>query len=768
MATLGIMAAGVFAVGGAHPQTQVVLSAAVLLLVLQNGIASGGMRRTPFTAVALVAVGWSCLQVVPFPAVLVRWFSPRAYELRSEIASRVPSFMPLSLDLPGTMLEICKGLMCTGVLLVVARSATRERRARPMLVGISSLGVLLALIAGTQRAIHTNTILGFYRVQSLPGSLVFGTFVNSNHAASILTLAALVSIGFAFETTDGQRIVACVAAIVSALALFFTGSRGGTVSFVGAGFVLMLVLLSRRHGIRNGTMLAIVMATAASLAVVVFADGLRDRLVPADVSLLWDNQKTRGWGAALRLVRDYPWTGVGRGAFEAPAAAYRADNEAVRLVFPENLVLQIGTECGILATLALAVLFFVPAARLVRRVGRQEPSVVGAGCGVLAVMLHDLVDFGLEMPGVALPTVVALGVVVGRTTAGRNANAGARFSRLSLGVLTIGGLVWIAALGGGVWASGRTITADGVRARDTVAQKSPFARAIVEETRMRHPADYYLELMVAIQEMHAGTPGVLHHLNRALRLNPSNGETHALTARWLARLGHRPQAALEFRLAREHGVGTEFDEIFAAVGAAAVDAVPQRVDLLLALSQHLSARGHSDAADAAARRAAERSDNSEGALSNVIDIAVATGEPTRMVRAARYVLALNPGAAGVAAAAKALFRAGEKTAARSALDAALVRIPEDPALLLAAARLRFEFGDTTGARDLLAQHTDAQRYFHLADMVTLQQLLAEIAEKMGDANAAILARARGRMFSQHLSESQPAQGLGAAGVPSPR
>ena len=37
------------------------------------------------------------------------------------------------------------------------------------------------------------------------------------------------------------------------------------------------------------------------------------------------------------MAREFPWTGVGRGAFEGPAAAFRQHSEGVRLVFPENL-----------------------------------------------------------------------------------------------------------------------------------------------------------------------------------------------------------------------------------------------------------------------------------------------------------------------------------------------------------------------------------------------------------------------------------------------
>jgi tetratricopeptide (TPR) repeat protein len=451
---------------------------------------------------------------------------------------------------------------------------------------------------------------------------------------------------------------------------------------------------------------------------------------------------------------------VGRGAFEAPAAGYRASDEGVRLVYPENLPLQIVTEWGIPAFLALLAWFAICVVRLVRRAGRLEPAVVGAACGVLAVLLHDLADFGLEMPGVALPTVVALGVVIARVPSSRAASqTPVRASRrLPVPVVAVGVAIWAAALVAGTWASGRTLTEDGARAREAVLQKSASARAIIDPARARHPADYYLELLAAIQAMAERAPSVMHHLNRALRLNPGSGETHAVAARWLARLGRRDQAALEFRLARAHGVTTNFDEIFAAVGVAAVDAVPQEPAVLVPLSQHLSALGHVDAADIAARRAAERADNPDDALVNVVDIAMATGDPARMVRAADYVLAAGAGPGATAAAVKALFRAGEKDRAVEAMDAALARLPEDASLLLAAARLRLQFGDPAGARATLTRSAAAES-FHLADLVSLHELLAQIADQMKDADAAVIARARARMFARRVSESQPALGL---------
>ena len=65
---------------------------------------------------------------------------------------------------------------------------------------------------------------------------------------------------------------------------------------------------------------------------------------------------------------------------------------------------------------------------------RLSPGPLAALCGVTAVLAHELADFGLELPGVALPTALALGVAVA---------LGARVS-LGVGVAVGGRAVWLA------------------------------------------------------------------------------------------------------------------------------------------------------------------------------------------------------------------------------------------------------------------------------------------------------------------------------------
>src|SRR5205823_3177434 len=137
------------------------------------------------------------------------------------------------------------------------------------------------------------------------------------------------------------------------------------------------VTLMRRLGNAAGLLTALALMAVASGAALWMADGLRSRLLPAAPEALYENQKLRGWKDAAALTVAYRWTGVGRGAFEAPAAAFRQDDEQVRLVYPENLLMQSASEWGIPLTLLLLGLLGAAALKLVPSLRGRELGIVG-------------------------------------------------------------------------------------------------------------------------------------------------------------------------------------------------------------------------------------------------------------------------------------------------------------------------------------------------------------------------------------------------------
>jgi O-antigen ligase len=723
-----------------------VVFAAAALFVVARGFS---VRAIPFSFPAALGVGMTAVQLLPLPAALVRVLSPRALELRAEAAAgALPSFLPLTLDVPATVLELGKGLGCLALLLVVGNSARRSSRARPLVLTLAFVGAVVSIIHLVQRLTGATSILGFYAVRHLPGSGFFGTFVNGNQASSLLTLSALVAAGLAVQSDGVLRTLAAGSALLSAGVVLSTGSRAGILALGLGGCLFAGLVLSRRFGPTRGVLLALGLLIGLGGFTLYAAQGVRARISSTASDRLSD-QKIRGWRDTLGMVRAYPLVGVGRGAFEAPASAFRADDEGVRLAFPENIGLQLLSEWGIPFTLALLLAVALSARGVARVVPRLDPATQAAACGVVAVLLHEAADFGLELPGVAFPTMAALGLVVARAEqyGEHRRDYGRRLrARWTAPVMAVWGLT-LAAAG---WALPHTLLADGVRMREQVAKKDPAVLEELGAAIRRHPADYYLELLAGNAAVAANHESAGRHLNRAQRLNPGDPAAHLVTARWLARNKRRSQAALEFRLAYQAGATVFFDELWPAVGPKHLGtAVPQADNYLLEASAYLLRKGYLAEAREVSARAVSSGGKAEPALLRRLTIAMESRSRDFITEAARDLLAVANEPASFAAAARGLTQIGQSAAADAAIDQGLTSNPHDTTLVLAGARQRMDRDDLTGAAAFLQRRDEDS--LTLADRIQFDELGASLADKRGDTVTAATLRAHARSLNRLTS-----------------
>ena len=120
------------AIGSVHAATQVALAGASLLLLACFAFSPGrrrGIRLAPLAWVGIAALAWTALQLLPLPLALLRALSPVAAELRGELGAR---WAPITLDVPGTVLELAKQLtylcvLLTGCELLRKRGAARRK-----------------------------------------------------------------------------------------------------------------------------------------------------------------------------------------------------------------------------------------------------------------------------------------------------------------------------------------------------------------------------------------------------------------------------------------------------------------------------------------------------------------------------------------------------------------------------------------------------------------------------------------------------------------
>ena len=787
---LTVLAAGVAAlaplgIGGVLPWMQVALSALCLGLLVATALRHGreatqGLRLGPLSGALLLGAAITALQLVPLPRALVSLGTPGTVEARDDALGKATAWMPLTLDVPATALELVKALAVAGLFVSVAALSHRQRRARALLGTLAVVGAAIAVAGGLQRALGAESILGVYRPDW--SKTFVGTFVNPNHAAELFGLSLCLGIGLAAEG-GLWRTLGGLTALCATGGLVLCNSRGGLVVFGVVGAVLFALILARHVG-RGGAVLLAALALGAVGALALLAnEDVSRRFAQLRGEYLWTNQKVHAWRDAVPLVRDFFWTGVGRGAFMAPFQRYRTVEDGASVTHPENLLLQLGSEWGVPLTLTVLGLGAAALWRLRHRLRDLGPAEWGAGCGALGVVGQNLVDFGLEFPGIALPWAAAVGVVVGRACA----KGGLGRWRLRPGLLLALAGGWVGALGLGVWAVPRTLRNDDRHLLELLKAEAPPAEIdrVAAEAITRHPCDYRLELLAAFGHARADVRPdggadaqaehgeVMRHLNRVLRLRPNDVEAHRLAGLTLGRMGRRRQAALEYRTAFQQGVllsPAYLDEI-AVLGGAALEAVPQTPDALLLLARHVARRGPA-LADAACARAAElaqeaalRSGAEPGAGDDrparlAVQLALeASGsgkiDGARLVRAAAALEQAATTAEAVGLAATAYGRAGRAQEEERVLVAGRGRFPQDASLAVALARLRRTRGDLEGARaplaDLVSRTTD------LEARRQAEEERAALEEQAGNVAAAVAARTRAHLYQRALS--------GTGGVP---
>jgi tetratricopeptide (TPR) repeat protein len=732
------------AVGGVHAPMQVGLSAAALALLFVHGLTrrERGLRLVPFAGAIAVALAFTMFQLTPLPAAIVRVLSAPAAALRADVAPAA-RLMPLTLDAPATWLALMRGVACAALLFLVGGIVQSRGQARRLLGIVAGGGAVVALVALAQRALGVQAILGVYRPRSTPGFGVFGSFVDVNHAAALLTLTALIAAGLALELRDKARAAAAGVAALAVVAILVSTSRSGAFGLAAGGFLMVTLLAARSVGVSRAVGIAVVLLMFASATALWASEGLRVRVWGHEQ--VFANQKTRGWVDGARMAFDYKWTGVGRGAFEAPVNAYRQDDESVRLVYPENIVVQMASEWGIAASMLLLALAIGAARRLAPTIATEStPAVVGAACGVVGVLAHDFGDFSLELPGVAFPTVIALGVVVGRIGAveRRGGKRGVRVAaRAWVPFWLAAVLVLVAAAG----SSARTLDAD-YAAVSAAARAGAVDESMLRAAIGRHPADDYLELVAAQSSLRSNPAQAMHHINRALRLHPANWQAHRLAARALLALRHPAQAALEYRLALATGMQLDVNELTRMLAGHVVEAVPQTPPRLFELARSLYGGGHVTEADAAARRAVDLAEERTAALSMRVQLAMEANATQILAPAARSLFAEADTAENYIMAARGLAGGGAPAEANQAIDAGLKAHPGTAALLLAGAELRLAGGDLSGARAMLGRLGRASPT--LADRQRAEEILAQVSERAGDPEGAAVARARARLIEK--------------------
>ncbi len=558
--TVGLLVA-ILAYGGTHGvvvAVATVLVGAGLVVVLRE---RDELPAPLVVWLALLLALLGLVQLVPLPHGLLGVFTPETVGLRSFALES--TWSPISYAPGETALAVARSALIALVALAGASLVDRGSIEAPVRVVVLCAAVVLAVII-VHAAVGADAIYGTKAAVGRGFSAPLGPFVNANHLAAFLVFTVPLAAAVAWEAENRvSRAGAALIALAGAAALVATFSRGGMVALAAAAVVFALGARAVTGRLRALAVPvgAVVVAAVAGIA---WTGGHVLFLFNRDLFLA-PRGKGPIWEAGMAMLAEHEWLGIGRGAFGAVYTLYGLPEGAVQSAHVENVYLAMLLDFG----LPLGLVVLAGAALVARSALRSkiDPLRVGAWAGLAGLAVHNLVDYNVELPGVALPAVLVLGALCSSEERERGRAPehfllrgvdleGARARGL------LGGAVAVALLGialgwGGSVEEVDARRAEALRERPVTAE----AEAVAVDIAAERPTDPWSWLPLGEAVAESRPTDALAYINRAMVLDPRSPRPHQSAAWALLRLGLRDQAAGEARRALQKVSADDFEDL---------------------------------------------------------------------------------------------------------------------------------------------------------------------------------------------------------------
>lgn len=324
----------------------------------------------------------------------------------------------------GSFLVLVRVSLLVGLALVIGSMPNRTQVLLRLSVVAAFLGTALAFFGLAQHFGSHEGLL--YWTIKVEGGLGFGPFINRNHYPFFLNLALGLTIGLIVERlqrfgsawtrlvfNDGAFAWLMVAAAVMISSLLVCSSRGGALSlFLAVCFVGIIgfrIAQAKR---------ALWLPVAIAIAVMFLLLWVGFDIQSSRLGMLGqaDRYASDGrwylWLAAIQSVPQFPWLGSGGETYQfwetihqiGDVAWNQSGNVALRA---DNEFLDVLNEYGLIGLLGLSIIAVTSFCQVIRS-SRDSGLAMGGAVGVLAVLLHSFVDFGLRVPATGVFALVVI------------------------------------------------------------------------------------------------------------------------------------------------------------------------------------------------------------------------------------------------------------------------------------------------------------------------------------------------------------------------
>ena len=317
-----------------------------------------------------------------------------------------------------------------------------EGRYRRAIVVILVFGGLIAFIGILQKLASPDAIYG---VRKHSGAIPFGPYINSHHFASLMVLISGLAIAHLLGSgiSKQTKLFVAISAAVMAIAVPFTGSRGGVIAYVAMLAVAVLAWFYRGKERERRSWVPII-AGGAGLAVIVvgslvYLGGEASMLRGFGIQNATDDISSgrfHFWSVAWKIFLANPILGTGLDSFAIAFTRFDTESGSFRIEQAHNEYLQMLSDGGIVGFLIIVSFIVLLVRKALTRIRDESDdlvrtTVIGGLAGCVGIFVHSIFDFPLRTAGNAYVFLLVIAVMFAPIALTKHPSSGRGRSRLS-------------------------------------------------------------------------------------------------------------------------------------------------------------------------------------------------------------------------------------------------------------------------------------------------------------------------------------------------
>lgn len=412
----------------------------VLAILVFTPLAFGGLPQIP------VGTAWDRLSTNPFAVVTgitaavvvlwsVRlWANPRAQLLWPPICWAVIAFacytviryLTAEIEYIARQ-EMLQVIVYSILFLAIVNNLHRQESAQAIAISLIFLAMAISFYAIYQFAMNSDRV--WYLIKPYPHRGT-GTFISPNNLGGFLEM--ILPLGIAYTLVSRLKATSKVFAGYASLAILagiaVTGSRGSWLAAATALVALFVALLFHRtYRLPALVMLITTLGGGIYFGAKSLSLHTRFQELQSPSGELGDDSRFALWHAATQLWHENIWWGIGPGHFDARFGKYRPQVAQASPDRVHNDYLNTLTDWGLVGAILVAaalVLLVLGAFWTWLSIRRSEYGlgdqwsgklalVLGASIGLIAILVHSLVDFNMHIPANAIVAVTLMALLTG-------------------------------------------------------------------------------------------------------------------------------------------------------------------------------------------------------------------------------------------------------------------------------------------------------------------------------------------------------------------